>query len=168
MTSTSLASPGLKHLVLLGVGHAHVHVLQGLAQSRPADLDITVIAPYPRQLYSGMVPGFVAGHYALDDCLMHLDALVHRSGVRWLQHHVRALDAQTQTITLEDASTLHYDWLSVNTGAVQSREQLEQVIPGSRTHRRQAAIRLHDPPTASSSGSPAHKAKPWDVRCAIT
>jgi hypothetical protein len=33
MTST----PGLKHLLLHGLGHAHAHVLRGLAQSRPAD-----------------------------------------------------------------------------------------------------------------------------------
>lgn len=61
MTSTSNARPGLKNLVLLGAGHAHV--LHSLAKNRPADLGITVIAPYPRQLYSGMVPGFVAGQW---------------------------------------------------------------------------------------------------------
>ncbi len=52
MTSLS----GLKHLVLLGLGHAHVQVLQGLADSRPAELNLTVIAPRPLALYSGMVP----------------------------------------------------------------------------------------------------------------
>ena len=36
-----------KHLGVLG--HAHVHVLHGLAQSRPADLNIAAIAPCPRQ-----------------------------------------------------------------------------------------------------------------------
>lgn len=133
-TATTTAHPGPRKLVLLGAGHAHRQVLQHLSIHPLPGLQVTLVAPHARQVYPAMVPGFVAGHYALDDCLMHLDALVHRSGVRWLQHHVRALDAQTQTITLEDASTLHYDWLSVNTGAVQSREQLEQVIPGSRAH----------------------------------
>jgi pyridine nucleotide-disulfide oxidoreductase family protein len=126
--------PGPRQLVLLGAGHAHRQVLQHLSTHPLPGLQVTLVAPHPRQVYPAMVPGFVAGHYALDDCLMHLDALVRRSGVRWLQHHVRALSAQTQTITLDDASTLHYDWLSVNTGAVQNREQLEQSIPGSRTH----------------------------------
>ena len=51
MTST----PGLKNLVLLGLGHAHVQVLRGLAHSRPADLNLTVIAPRPLAVYSGMV-----------------------------------------------------------------------------------------------------------------
>lgn len=133
-TTTTTTHPGPRQLVLLGAGHAHRQVLQHLSTHPLVGLQVTLVAPHPHQVYPAMVPGFVAGHYALDDCLMHLDALVRRSGVRWLVHHVRALDAQTQTITLDDASTLHYDWLSVNTGAVQNREQLEQSIPGSRTH----------------------------------
>ena len=67
---------GLRHLVLLGAGHAHVQVLHSLAQSHPADLRLTVIAPFPRQLYSGMVPGFVAGHYTLDQCVIPMDGLL--------------------------------------------------------------------------------------------
>lgn len=133
-TTATTTHPGPRQLVLLGAGHAHRQVLQHLSTHPLVGLQVTLVAPHPHQVYPAMVPGFVAGHYALDDCLMHLDALVRRSGVRWLQHHVRALDAQTQSITLEDASTLHYDWLSVNTGAVQNRELLEQTIPGSRTH----------------------------------
>ena len=78
MTST----PGLKNLVLLGLGHAHVQVLRGLAHSRPADLNLTVIAPRPLAVYSGMVPGFVAGHYTAEQCRIPLDALLARSGAR--------------------------------------------------------------------------------------
>ena len=78
MTST----PGLKNLVLLGLGHAHVQVLRGLAHSRPADLNLTVIAPRPLAVYSGMVPGFVAGHYTAEQCRIPLDALLERSGAQ--------------------------------------------------------------------------------------
>ena len=63
----------MKHLVLLGAGHAHVHVLEGLAKERPSNLLITLVAPQPEQLYSGMVPGFVAGHYTLNQCVIPLD-----------------------------------------------------------------------------------------------
>ena len=134
MTSTSLASPGLKHLVLLGVGHAHVHVLQGLAQSRPADLDITVIAPYPRQLYSGMVPGFVAGHYALEDCIIPLAGLLAGCGARYLQGSGAAIDANDRTVTLASGETVAWDWLSVNTGPVMDRDTIETAMPGAREH----------------------------------
>jgi pyridine nucleotide-disulfide oxidoreductase family protein len=123
-----------RQLLLLGAGHAHVHVLSQMAQSPWAGAQVTLIAPYDRQLYSGMAPGFVAGHYTLEDCVIPLEPLVRRSGIRWLQRSARGLDAQAQTVTLDDGSILHYDWLSINTGPVQDRAQIEQSMPGAREH----------------------------------
>ena len=67
---------GIKKLLLLGAGHAHVHVLASLAQHRPADLDVTVLTPFAYQTYSGMTPGFVAGHYSETECRIELEPLV--------------------------------------------------------------------------------------------
>jgi NADH dehydrogenase FAD-containing subunit len=47
---------------------------------------------------------------------------------------VRGLDAQAQTVQFDDGSSIHYDWLSVNTGPVINRTRIEQVIPGAREH----------------------------------
>ncbi len=123
-----------KHLVLLGAGHSHVHLLSTLATHPLPGVQITLIAPYPRQLYSGMVPGFVAGRYALDDCVIPLEPLLKNTGVRWLARSAAALDADARTVTLDDGSELRFDWLSVNTGPVQDRQQIEQVMPGAREH----------------------------------
>ncbi len=128
------APAGRRHLVLLGAGHAHVHVLKSLAQDRPAGLAITLVTPYPRQLYSGMVPGFVAGHYALDDCMIPLDGLLARSGVRFVQGSATGLDADARTVTLASGATLPYDWLSLDTGPVMDREKIEAKMPGAREH----------------------------------
>lgn len=130
MTSKS----GLKKLVLLGAGHAHVHVLHSLAQSRPTDLHLTVIAPYPRQLYSGMVPGFVAGHYTLEQCMIPLDGLLARCGARYFPTSGVALDADSKMLTLASGETLSWDWLSINTGPVMDREKMEALMPGAREH----------------------------------
>lgn len=136
MTVSPKVSPGLKHLVLLGAGHAHVHVhvLHGLAHKRPADLKITVIAPYPRQLYSGMVPGFVAGHYALDQCVIPLAGLLAGCGARYIEGSAVALDAVAKTVTLASGESLAWDWLSLNTGPVMDREKIEAQMPGAREH----------------------------------
>jgi hypothetical protein len=123
-----------RELVLLGAGHAHVNVLAALAAHPLIGVRIILVAPHPRQMYSGMVPGFVAGHYPLEDCVIPLEPLVRRSGVRWLQRSVKALDAKNNTVQLDDGSTLRYDWLSVNTGSVQNREHMDAAIPGARTH----------------------------------
>ena len=124
----------MKKLVLLGAGHAHVHLLSTLASQPMAGVQITLVAPYPRQLYSGMVPGFVAGHYELEDCVIALAPLIQRTGIRWLRASASGLDAQARTIDLSDGSRISYDWLSVNTGPVQDREKIENPLPGAREH----------------------------------
>lgn len=131
-----LTGPGYqpRTLVLLGAGHAHVQVLAALAQKPLVGTQVLLVAPHPRQLYSGMVPGFVAGHYTLEDCVIPLEPLVQRAGVRWLQCSAQALDADTQTLQLDDSNALHYDWLSINTGPVHDRPALERAMPGARTH----------------------------------
>ena len=127
-------SSTLKHLVLVGAGHAHVQVLQGLAARRPADLNITVVTPYPQQLYSGMVPGFVAGHYTLDQCVIGLAGLLARCGARYLAGSAVAINADAQTLTLANGDTVAFDVLSLNTGAVMDREKMEASMPGARAH----------------------------------
>lgn len=122
----------MKHLVMLGAGHAHVHMLSTLAAQPLSGVQITLVAPYPRQLYSGMVPGFVAGHYALEDCVINLAPLLANSKVQWLQCSAVGLDADTRSLTLDDGSLLAFDLLSVNTGAVQDRQKIEQMMPGAR------------------------------------
>jgi pyridine nucleotide-disulfide oxidoreductase family protein len=129
----SKTSPA-RQLLLLGAGHAHVQVLAQMAKSPWAGAQVTLVAPHARQLYSGMVPGFVAGRYAIEDCVIPLEPLVRKSGIRWLQRSVVALDASTHTVQLDDGSQLHYDWLSINTGPVQDRARLEQCLPGAREH----------------------------------
>ena len=121
-------------LVLLGAGDSHIQVLTTLATQRLVSTRVILIASHPRPMYSMMVPGFVAGHCTADDCVIPLEPLVRNAGVRWLQRSVKQLDCATQTLTLDDDSTLHYDWLSVNTGPVQNRDTLESAMPGARTH----------------------------------
>jgi len=51
-------------LVLVGAGHAHVEVLRRGPELLSA-VGITVIARHDRAWYSGMMPGCVAGAYAV-------------------------------------------------------------------------------------------------------
>ena len=124
----------MKHLVLLGAGHAHIHVLQGLASHRPNDLRITLVAPQPEQLYSGMVPGFVAGHYTLGECVIPLQSLLARSSAQYVEGGGASIHADAKTLTLTSGQTLVYDVLSLNTGSVMDREKIETTLPGAREH----------------------------------
>ncbi len=132
---------GIKKLLLLGAGHAHVHVLASLAQHRPADLDVTVLTPFAYQTYSGMTPGFVAGRYAETDCRIELEPLVRAAGARWVQGRCNGIDPVGNTVSVTAAggaqgvpATLGFDALSIDTGAVIDRTRLEADMPGAATH----------------------------------
>jgi len=133
---------GIKKLLLLGAGHAHVHVLARLAEQHPADLDVTVLTPYDFQTYSGMTPGFVAGHYTEPECQIPLAPLLKAAGARWVAGRCVGLDAATRRVQVGahpnsppgTPAELPYDLLSIDTGAVLDRERLEAEMPGAAEH----------------------------------
>ena len=98
----------MKRLVLLGGGHAHVHVLQQLAALRVAGAEVVLVSPFPRQMYSGMVPGLVAGHYTVDDCVIALRPLAEtaRDTLAW----ARAANAEPTGLTAAEETTVLAAW----------------------------------------------------------
>lgn len=124
----------MKHLVMLGTGHAHVHLLATLSAQALAGVQITLVAASPRPFYPGMLAGFAAGQYPLADCVTPLAPLLKNSAIRWLQRSASRLDATTRVVTLDDGSSLHYDVLSISSGPVQDRPKVEALMPGAREH----------------------------------
>ena len=121
-------------LVLLGAGLAHLQMLRHLAQKPLIGVQVVLVAPHAHQLVAARIPAWMAGRIALEDCTIALEPLVQRAGVRWVQCGVHGLDAQTRTVHLDEGEPLTYDWLSINTGPNHNREQLQQAMPGVRTH----------------------------------
>lgn len=120
----------MKRVVLLGGGHAHLHVLEDLARMRLPGAEVALVSPFDRQMYSGMVPGLVAGHYPVQACAIALPPLARAAGVMLLPTSAKALDAAHRRVQLADGQWLPYDVLSVDTGATLSRDAL----PGAREH----------------------------------
>ena len=120
----------MKKVLLLGAGHAQLSVLQALAQQRMPGGDLLLVTPHPRQLYSGMVPGLIAGRFSEDDCAVDIAALAQAAGVHLRIGQAVALDAAARQVTLADGEQIGYDVLSINTGPVQDRER----IAGAREH----------------------------------
>jgi pyridine nucleotide-disulfide oxidoreductase family protein len=120
----------VKKVLLLGAGHAQLSVLEALARQRMPGGDILLVTPYPRQLYSGMVPGLIAGRYGEDEIAIDIVAMAKAAGVHLRIGQAVALDALSRQVTLADGEQIGYDLLSLNTGPVQDRER----IPGAREH----------------------------------
>jgi pyridine nucleotide-disulfide oxidoreductase family protein len=102
----------VKRILLVGGGHAHAWVLR---EGVPGEA--TLVTPYPHHVYSGMLPGFVAGHYKLDEIRIDVAALAARAGVRLVLGRVAAFDAANRRVRLEDGAELSYDVASLDVGS---------------------------------------------------
>lgn len=120
----------MKRLVLLGGGHAHVAVLAELAAQPLAGWDVHLVSPFRRQVYSGMLPGWMAGHYPIEACAIALDQLAARAAVAFHETSGTALDLDRQTLHCADGSALHFDALSIDTGPMPALDTL----PGAAEH----------------------------------
>ena len=106
-----------KDLVLLGGGHTHVLLIKALAMHPIAGVRVTLVSEQSLTPYSGMLPGFVAGHYSLDQTNIDLNALCRKAGVRWIQARCAAIDADQKRLQLSDQPALEFDVLSVDIGS---------------------------------------------------
>ena len=120
----------MKRLLLLGGGHAHVTVLADLAQRPLAGWAVQLVSPYRRQIYSGMLPGWIAVHYALDECALSLARLARAAGVSFTATAGVALDPVRNTLRCADGQTLAFDRLAIDTGPMPALAGL----PGSQDH----------------------------------
>jgi len=119
----------MKRLVLVGGGHAHVEVLRTFAQA-PAPAEVTLVTRAPWLVYSGMVPGVIAGHYELDDCSIDLARLATRAGVRTVFSEAVRVDDAARVVVCANGNAISYDLLSLDVGSVSPMER----VRGAREH----------------------------------
>jgi pyridine nucleotide-disulfide oxidoreductase family protein len=121
---------GEREVVLVGGGHAHVQVLSSWARRPEPDARLTLVSPYPRAVYSGMVPGVVAGRYGPDEAVLDLEALARRAGARLVPAPAARLDGDGRRIHVEGSGEIPFDLASCDVGSsVAGRD-----LPGVRDH----------------------------------
>jgi selenide,water dikinase len=96
----------------------------------PPETRIVVVNPDRHTPYSGMLPGFVSGHYAFGDCHIDLDRLCHGARVHFRRAAALAIDPQRNTVALDDGASLPYDVLSINIGSTPPVDG----VPGALEH----------------------------------
>ena len=85
-------------LLLAGGGHSHALVLKRWAmrpEQRPKH-SITLINRTSTSLYSGMVPGLIAGLYQRDELAIDLRQLCDRAGVAFMAAEIQGLEPGQQ------------------------------------------------------------------------
>lgn len=111
------ADPIEKRIVLLGAGNAHLQVVKWWGMNPIAGASLTLITDSSSTLYSGMIPGYVAGRYALEEISIDISRLCAVSGVEFVRAWATGIDAEIKNVRLRDRPAIGYDLLSVNVGS---------------------------------------------------
>ncbi len=123
-------TPVIKDLVLIGGGHSHVAVLKKFAMNPLSGLQITLITRDVHTPYSGMLPGYIAGHYSYDESHIDLRPLAKFCGARLIHASATFLELDKQQVICGDRPAFNYDVLSINTGSTPSHIE----VPGSKQY----------------------------------
>ena len=93
-----------QHFVLAGGGHSHALILRRWAMQhnlRPKGL-ITLVNRHSTTLYSGMVPGLVAGLYPRNALEIDLSYLCNQAGVALVIAEITGIDCHNRKLLLAD------------------------------------------------------------------
>ena len=119
-----------KRLLLIGGGHSHVEVVRRWGLAPEPGVAVTLISPDRHTPYSGMLPGYIAGHYSHADCHIDLDAICAQAGVTRIGASVGAVEFAARIARCSHAPDQPFDVLSIDTGST----PVLAPIPGAERH----------------------------------
>ena len=108
--------PFTHDVVLIGGGHTHALVLRKWGMAPLAGARLTVVNPGPTALYSGMLPGFIAGHYSRDELTIDLVRLARFAGARFIDGKVERMDPVAREVHVSGRPPIGFDLASLDVG----------------------------------------------------
>lgn len=116
--------------VLVGGGHAHVQVVRRFMMRPVSGVRLTLVLDRAEAVYSGMVPGLVAGDYAAHELEIDCWPLARRADARVVLAPAIRVDPTARKVELEGRPPVAYDLASLDVGS--SVRGLD--LPGVRDH----------------------------------
>ena len=109
--------PIQKEIVLIGGGHAHVAVLRSFGMQPIPGVRLTLISPDNDTPYSGMLPGYLAGHYTFSESHINLIPLCQFAQAQFYCDSLVGLDLANKKVHCEKHPDVGFDFLSIDTGS---------------------------------------------------
>lgn len=119
-----------RNLVLVGGGHSHVQVLRSFGEAPVPEVRITLVSRDVQAPYSGMLPGFIAGHYRFDECHIDLRPLAAFAGATLIHDEAVGIDRVARCVRLRNGAPVPYDLLSLDIGSTPKTDD----VPGAAEH----------------------------------
>lgn len=126
-----VVTPVRHDIVLIGGGHCHALVLKALGMAPIPGARLTLISPRVTSIYSGMLPGVLAGHYSRDESDIDLVRLARFANARLILASVEQLDLTTQRVHLPCRPSIPFDTLSIDTGLSDGMGESAAALPGA-------------------------------------
>lgn len=123
-------TPLVREVVLIGGGHAHALLLRRWGMNPVPGARLTLINPAATAPYTGMLPGFVAGHYTREALEIDLVRLARYAGARMVFGYVTGIDRDAKRLSVEGRPDVAYDIASLDIGITSDMPE----IPGFTDH----------------------------------
>lgn len=113
-----------RDIVLVGAGHTNLHIVRMWRMKPIPDARLTLVSPFGKATYSGMLPGTLSGQY--DDREMEIDLyrLTAACGVTLITANMTGLDAGQSLLQLDDRPPLPFDLASIGIGSVPAGREI--------------------------------------------
>jgi selenide,water dikinase len=120
-------APITRDLLLIGGGHAHAIVLRRWGMAPLPGARLTLVNPEPSVLYTGMLPGYVAGHYRREELAIDLVKLARFAGARLVLDRVVGLDPTARMAQLAGRPPIEFDIASIDIGVTSHAAAFEHL-----------------------------------------
>ena len=101
-------------MVLVGGGHAHLHVLRELVRRPLAGVETALVVPGDHY-YSAMVPGYLQGQYVADELRFDLARLARQAGARLVESIAERIDVERRVV-IAGGEAMPFDVCSLDVG----------------------------------------------------
>lgn len=118
-----------RDLVLVGAGHTNLHIVRQWRMRPIPDVRLTLVTPFSRATYSGMLPGTLAGAYRPDEMKIDLYRFTAGTGIRLIVAEATGLKPDARVITFNNRPPVRFDVASIGIGSVPNQPELWKNSP---------------------------------------